>query len=51
MIDLMINLTNDNLFSAFSKPSLKSLLKKNLRKCCSCLLVYMLYEVILFNVP
>ena len=31
MIDLMINLTNDILFSAFSNPSLKFLLKKNLR--------------------
>ena len=44
MIDLMINITNDNLFSAFSNPSLKSLLKKSL-------LVYLLYEVVLFNVP
>ena len=31
MIDLMVNLTNDNLFSAFSNPSLNFLLKKNLR--------------------
>ena len=30
MIDLMINLTNGSLFSAFSTPSLNFLLKKNL---------------------
>ena len=43
MIDLMINLTNDSLFSAFFKPKFEVSVEK---KSCSSLLVYLLYEVV-----
>ena len=51
MIDLMINLTNDSLFSVFSYPSLNFLLKKIFRCLAVVCWFILLYEVIFVNVP